>query len=74
MRNANINKFATYKWASPEGIKPKHEKSICICIDYRNLDAVTIHDEYSFPRMDESNDYLMDAKAFSALEAIWGFR
>ena len=36
--------------------------------------AVTVQDSYPLPRMDEYIDSLRDAKVFTTLDAMWGYR
>ena len=39
----------------------KKEKTIRLCIDYRQLNRVTIKNRYHFPRIDELFDQLREA-------------
>ena len=43
------------------------------CVDYRQLNAVTIKDAYPLPRIDESLDYLADSLWFSTLDLSSGY-
>jgi len=43
------------------------------CVDYRQLDEVTVRDVYPLPRMDDCIDFLGDAKVFSTLDCNSGY-
>ena len=42
----------------------KKDGSMRICIDYRNLNAVTVKNMYPLPRIDDLLDQLRNAKFF----------
>ena len=46
---------------------------MAVCIDYRHLNAVTVHDGYAFPRIDESLEALAGSKYFSTLDLMSGY-
>lgn len=35
---------AQYKWASPVVVDPKSDDTLRFCVDYRNLNAITVRD------------------------------
>jgi len=43
------------------------------CVDYRQLNEVTVRDVYPLPRMDDCIDILGDAKVFSTLDCNSGY-
>ncbi|EPS35483.1 hypothetical protein H072_11124 [Dactylellina haptotyla CBS 200.50] len=49
---------------------PKKNGKLQICIDYRSLNAITIKDRNSLPRIDESLDRLIGATRFTKLDII----
>ena len=46
----------------------KKDGSMRMCIDYRNLNAVTVKNKYPLPRIDDLLDQLKDAKYFSKID------
>ena len=53
-------------WASPVLLVRKKDGSLRFCIDLRKLNARTIKDAYSLPRIEESLDCLNGACIFSS--------
>ena len=51
----------------------KKDGSLCFCIDLQKLNARTIKDAYSLPRIEESLDCLNDACIFSSLDLKSGY-
>ncbi|WUR04295.1 endonuclease [Vairimorpha necatrix] len=51
----------------------KPDGSIRLCIDYRELNKITVKDKYPLPRIDEILDDLADATIFSTLDATSGY-
>ena len=60
-------------WASPVVIVPKQDGSYCFCFDYRRLNAVTIRDVYSLPRMDDYIDSFVEASVCTTLDCNLGY-
>jgi len=54
-------------WGSPVLFVKKKDGSMRMCIDYRNLNAVTIKNKYPLPRIDDLLDQLRNAKFFLKL-------
>ena len=64
-------------WGFPAILLPKKDGGIRVCIDYRDLNAITKTDAYPLPRIDEMLDRLHGAKYFSKLDcksAYWMIR
>ena len=60
-------------WASPVVLVKKKDGSLRFCIDLRKLNARTIKDAYSLPRIEESLDCLNGAKIFTSLDLKSGY-
>lgn len=65
----NLVKSAQKECASPIVFAPKKEGPLHLCVDYRKLNALTIHHSYPLPRMDECISSLGEAQVFSTLNA-----
>lgn len=72
MTNEQVIEPATTEWASPIVFTTKKDGSIWFCVDYWKLNAFTIRDSYSLPRMDECIDTLGEARIFSTHDANSG--
>ena len=51
----------------------KKDGSLRLCIDYRQLNKVTIHNQYSFPRIDDLFDQLQGMRQFSKIDLRSGY-
>jgi hypothetical protein len=58
---------STSPWGCP-ALFVKKDESLRLCIDYRPLNAVTIRNKYSLPRIDVLFDQLVGAKVFSKID------
>ena len=70
---AGVIEPAQSERASPVLLAPKKYETIRFCIGFRCLNAATIPDTYSLPRMADCIDSLSHAKVFSMLDALWGY-
>ena len=60
-------------WGSPVVFVKKSDGSLRMCIDYRELNSVTIKNKYPLPRINDLFDQLNGAKVFSRLDLASGF-
>ena len=60
-------------WGAPVLFLKKKDGSMCMCIDYRQLNKVTIRNKYPIPRIDDLFDQLQGASVFSKIDLRSGY-
>jgi hypothetical protein len=60
-------------WGCPAMFISKKDKYLCLCVDYRPLNAVTIKNKYPLPRIDILFDQLVGAQVFSNIDLCSGY-
>ncbi|UYV75045.1 hypothetical protein LAZ67_12002225, partial [Cordylochernes scorpioides] len=60
-------------WSFPVILVKKRDSKYRFCVDYRNLNDVTMKDVYPIPRIDEVLDTLQGSKYFSAIDIKSGY-
>jgi len=55
-------------WGCPTIFVKKKDQSLCMCVDYRPLNAVTIKNKYPLPYIDILFDQLSKSKVFSKID------
>jgi hypothetical protein len=60
-------------WACLALFMKKKDQSLKLCVDYQPLNAVTIKNKYSLPRIDILFDQLAGAKVFSKVDLCSGY-
>ena len=60
-------------WVSPVVMVKKKDGTLRFCIDFRNLNDVTIKDAHTLPRIDDTLKALKGAKLFSTLYLKSGY-
>jgi len=60
-------------YGAPILFVPKPDGSLRLCVDYRNLNKLTILDKYALPLMDELRDRIAGAKVFTKLDLKDGY-
>ena len=51
----------------------KKDGSMRLCVDFRQLNKVTIKNKYPLPRIDDLMDQLVDARVFSKIDLSSGY-
>ena len=54
-------------------IEKKKGKTLRLCIDYRQLNRVTIKNRYPLPRIDDLFDQLRGARVYSKIDLCTGY-
>nr|GFC36206.1 RNA-directed DNA polymerase homolog [Tanacetum cinerariifolium] len=60
-------------WGAPVLFVKKKDGSMRLCIDYRELNKITIRNRYPLPRIDDLFDQLHGAMHFSKIELRSGY-
>jgi hypothetical protein len=63
---------STSPWGTPVLFVKKKDGSMRMCIDYRELNKVTIKNQYPLPRIDDLLDQLQGARVFSKVDLRLG--
>ena len=64
---------STSPWGAPALFVKKKDGSLKLFIDYRQLNRVTIRNQYPLPRIDDLFDQLQGAKVFSKIDLRSGY-
>ena len=60
-------------WGAPVLFVKKKDGSLRLCIDYRQLNSVTIRNQYPLPRIDELFDKLQGSQVYSKIDLRSGY-
>ncbi|KAK8929012.1 hypothetical protein KSP39_PZI017869 [Platanthera zijinensis] len=69
----NFIRPSTSPWGAPVLFVKKKDGSLRLCIDYRELNKLTIRNQYPLPRIDDLFDQLVHAKVFSKIDLRSGY-
>ena len=64
---------STSPWGAPVLFAKKKDKTLRLCIDYRQLNRVTIKNRYPLPRIDDIFDQLRGARVYSKIDLRTGY-
>ena len=64
---------STSPWGAPVLFVKKKDGSMRLCVDYRELNRVTIKNRYPLPRIDDMFDQLQGAQYFSKIDLRSGY-
>ena len=61
-------RLSTSPWGAPVRFAKKKDKTLRLCIDYRQLNRVIIKNQYPLPRIDDLFDQLRGARVYSKID------
>ena len=64
---------STSPWGALVLFAKKKEKTLRLCIDYRQLNRVTVKNRYPLPRIDDLFDQLRGARVYSKIDLPTGY-
>jgi hypothetical protein len=73
MLKENIISPSDSPWSAPVVVAKKKNGKFRFCVDYRQLNQITIKDQYPLPRIDDLLDTFGKAKYFSTLDLTCGY-
>ena len=73
MQQARVIQPSSSPWASPVVMVRKKDGTHRFCIDYQDLNAVTVPDTFPLPRIDDLLDQLGQSRFFSTLDLASGY-
>ena len=65
---------STSSWGAPILFSNKKDKTLQLCIDYRQLKKVTIKNRYPLPRIDDLFDQMRGARVYSKIDLRTGYQ
>ena len=66
-------KPSTSPWGASVLVAKKRGKTLRLCIDYRQLNGVTIQNRYPLPRIDDLFDQLRGVRVYSKIDLRTGY-
>ncbi|KAJ0392617.1 hypothetical protein ATCC90586_010571 [Pythium insidiosum] len=73
MLRAGVIEMGQGPWCFPVVLVKKKDGSVRFCIDYRELNNVTVKDVYPLPRIDDTLESLGGATRFTTLDLMAGY-
>ena len=71
--DAQARNHSDSPWTSPIVPVKKKDGGLCLCVDYRKLNSVTMDDTYQMPQVDELIDTLGGARYITTLDLSKGY-
>ena len=71
--NQGIIRPSTSPWAAPIVLVPKKDGTRRMCVDYRKLNAVTVHDPYPLPNIEQLIANLGSSRYITTLDLTKGY-
>ncbi|GKD23030.1 putative reverse transcriptase domain-containing protein, partial [Tanacetum coccineum] len=71
--NKGFIRLSSSPWGAPFSFVKKKDGSMRMCIDYRELNKVTVKNVYPLPRIDDLFDQLQGARWFSKIDLHSGY-
>ena len=68
MLNKGFIRSSISSWGAPVLFVKKKDKALRLCIDYRQLNRVTIKNRYPLPRIDDLFDQMRGARVYSKID------
>ena len=66
-------RLSTSPWGAPVLFAKKKDRALRLCINYRQLNRVTIKNQYPLPRIDDLFDQLRGARVYSKVDLCTGY-
>ena len=60
-------------WGAPMLFVKKKDGTLRLCVDYRQLNKMTVKNEYPLPKIDDLFDQLKVASVFSKIDLRYGY-
>ena len=70
---AGVIRLSTSPWASPVVLQAKKDGSTRMCVDYRKVNSVTVHDAHPLPRISDILDGLAGCSYYSLINLKAGY-
>ena len=64
---------STSTWGTPVLFTNKKDKTLRLCIDYRQLNRITVKNRYPLPRIDDLFDKLKGVRVYSKIDLCTGY-
>ena len=71
--NKQFVRQSVSSWGAPMLLVKKKNSSLRMCVDYRQLNKVTIKNKYPLPRIDELTDQLRGASVYWKIDLWLGY-